>query len=270
MDQAVLDAINIFYKLKGQYDREGDKLKAKIMNRENLTMAEKRDLYLAQKRKCIQCKKPVGTIFKITGNALTAMCGAAQDPDEAGAPCNLNIKIQRGQVVQLPNYVNELREKHKELVHAIMKIKYNLLFKYAGEEETVSDFERSKEDFDQNTTLFDLYKTKLIQITSLLAKREQIAVTDLQILEFIKEIKAFIEESTASANPQLLKDAVELYIHRVLPVLQENQGLKYAYQAIEPEEEGEFRLVQKPFTPEETEVVVGDGFKVQNLKINKK
>ena len=244
MDQAISDAMSIFYKLKARYEKEGDKIKQKLINRDDLTMAEKRDLFQTQKRKCINCKKPVGTIFKVDEKQLVALCGASQNPEGEIPPCNLNIKI--------------------------IKVKYNLLFKYASEEETVTEFEKEREEFDKTTTLFDLYKTKLIQITSLLEKRERISLTDLQIFEFIKEIKENVEESIQSGNPQLLKDGVELYIHRLLDILKENSNLKYSYQAIENQEDGTFRLVQKPYTQSETEAVIGDGFKVSSLKMNAK
>lgn len=270
MDQAVLDAMNIFYKLKARYEKEGDKIKQKIINRDDLTMAEKRDLFQTQKRKCINCKKPVGTLFNVDDKQLVALCGATQDPEGGTPPCDLNIKIIKGSVVQLPDYVNELREKHKQLVNAIIKVKYNLLFKYASEEETVTDFEKERNEFDKTTTLYDLYKTKLIQITTLLEKRERISITDLQLFEFVKDIQENVEESVKTANPQLLKDSVELYIHRVLDVLKENRELKYSYQAIEQEENGDFRLVQKPYTQAETETVIGDGFKVTSLKMKAK
>lgn len=270
MDQAISDAMSIFYKLKARYEKEGDKIKQKLINRDDLTMAEKRDLFQTQKRKCINCKKPVGTIFKVDQKQLVALCGASQNPEGEIPPCNLNIKIIKGDVVELPNYVKELREKHKQLVNAIIKVKYNLLFKYASEEETVTEFEKEREEFDKTTTLFDLYKTKLIQITSLLEKRERISLTDLQIFEFIKEIKENVEESIQSGNLQLLKDGVELYIHRLLDILKENSNLKYSYQAIEHQEDGTFHLVQIPYTQSETEAVIGDGFKVSSLKMNAK
>ena len=118
--------------------------------------------------------------------------------------------------------------------------------------------------------MYDLYKTKLIQITTLLEKRERISITDLQLFEFVKDIQENVEESVKTANPQLLKDSVELNIHRVLDLLKDNRELKYSYQAIEQEENGDFRLVQKPYTQAETETVIGDGFKVTSLKMKVK
>ena len=41
MDQAVLDAMNIFYKLKARYEKEGDKIKQKIINRDDFNDGRK-------------------------------------------------------------------------------------------------------------------------------------------------------------------------------------------------------------------------------------
>jgi hypothetical protein len=94
-------------------------------------------------------------------------------------------------------------------------------------------------------------------------------VTDLQLTEFVKETKDFVEESVQTGNVQLIKDVVELYITRIMDVLRENRELKYSYQGIEETDAGEFKLVQVPVTMEDTEMVIGKGFKVDRLVLKK-
>ena len=171
MDPTIVDAMAIFYKLKGQYDKNVRKIKQRIITKEGLSMDEKRDLFLAQRPKCIVCKRPVGTIFKTESKKLVAMCGANSE-EISLAPCKLNIQISKGDLVYLPNYTKELREKHNEIVTEIIKIKYNLLFKYSNEEKTVEDFEKEKTNLSETGELFNTYKTKLIDITNLLSKQE--------------------------------------------------------------------------------------------------
>lgn len=264
MEEVVEDAIRIFYKLKRQYEKELQKLKQKIINRVDLSLEEKKELFQTQKakQKCVVCKKPGGTLFKVEAGRYIAMCGAENEDGK----CNLDIRISKGKVELLPNYVEDLRKKHQDLITEIMKIKYNLLFKFSNEEDTVQSFESTKNNFDSNATLFDANKTKLVEITNLLDKREKIDITDLQIFELVKEIKALVEDAKQSGNSQLLKDAVEIYIQKMLDVLKENQQLKYSYQAIEKEDDL-FRLVQKPYTLENLETVVGSKFKVESLKL---
>ena len=257
-----LDAINIFFKLKQKYENELQKMKNKIINRTDLNIAEKRDLYQTLKPKCIICKKQGGSIFNVEPNRYLAMCNATPK-------CKFDIRITKGKVVLLDDYVKELQEQHSILVTTIMKTKYNLLFNYLNEAETVAAFEKTKEEFDLTTSSFNLYKSKLIEITNLLAKKEVINLTELQIFEFVKEIKQLVADAKVETNPQYLKDAVELYIHRLMSVLTTNRENKYSYQDVEIDEDGNYKLVQKPVTISDLEIVVGDPYKVESLVVKK-
>lgn len=264
MDTATSEAMAIFYKMKGEYDRKLRKIKKAVLDKDNLTLEEKRDLFKAQRPKCLVCKRPVGMIFQSENSRLVGMCGDTTNP------CKFNITITKGNIVYLPNYVTKLRKEHKHFINKIMEIKYNLLFKFSTEDESVSEFEREKGDYEKNAVLFDNYKTQLLEITELLSKQDRIALTDLQIFEFIKEMKELIQEGISTQNPQLLRDAVEIYVARVMDVIRENQSLKYNYQAIEVDgHTGESVLIQKPYTIRDLEKVVGDDFKVESLVLKK-
>lgn len=264
MDTATSEAMAIFYKMKGEYDRKLRKIKKAVLDKDNLTLEEKRDLFKAQRPKCLVCKRPVGMIFQSENSRLVGMCGDTTNP------CKFNITITKGKIVYLPNYVAKLRKEHKHFITKIMEIKYNLLFKFSTEDESVSEFEREKNDYEKNAVLFDNYKTQLLEITELLSKQDRIALTDLQIFEFIKEMKELIQEGISTQNPQLLRDAVEIYVARVMDVIRENQSLKYNYQAIEVDgHTGESILIQKPYTIGDLEKVVGDDFKVESLVLKK-
>ena len=262
VEPEILDAINIFFKLKGKYENDIKKMKKKILKRVDLNEQEKRDMFQTLKPKCVICKNEGGTIFKTEPERYLAMCNA--EPK-----CRLDIRITRGSVVHLDEYVKELKEQHSELVTSIMKIKYNLLFKYSDEEIAVKAFESTKNNFDTIATAFDLYKTKLIDISNLLSRKEKINLTELQIFEFVKEIKELVTEAKNESNPQYLKDSVELYINRLMEALKENRESKYRYQAVEKDESGSYQLVQKATTIEDLEVISGGSFKVESLSIKK-
>ena len=224
MDTATSEAMAIFYKMKGEYDRKLRKIKKAVLDKDNLTLEEKRDLFKAQRPKCLVCKRPVGMIFQSENSRLVGMCGDTTNP------CKFNITITKGNIVYLPNYVAKLRKEHKHFITKIMEIKYNLLFKFSTEDESVSEFEREKNDYEKNAVLFDNYKTQLLEITELLSKQDRIALTDLQIFEFIKEMKELIQreylpESSALVMP--LKSCCQVM------VLYVKIKLKYRYQAIE-------------------------------------
>ena len=58
-----IDALNTYYKLKNQYEINFNKEKNKIINLEGLSWKEKRTEFKKIKRKCINCKRPVGSKF---------------------------------------------------------------------------------------------------------------------------------------------------------------------------------------------------------------
>ena len=85
------DGINDFYKLKRDYESAIDKEVKKLDK--GLSIHEKRREFKKLKPKCIDCNRPVGTLFTIKydkdqdGRILSAICGDRVDP------CNLNINI---------------------------------------------------------------------------------------------------------------------------------------------------------------------------------
>ena len=63
---SIQEAINNFYKEKSKYELLLEKEKRTIIRNNNLSWKEKRDEYKKLKPKCINCNRPVGSIFTIT------------------------------------------------------------------------------------------------------------------------------------------------------------------------------------------------------------
>ena len=93
---SVKEALNEYFKLKLKYEDEITKEKKKLINNISLSKKEKRTEFLKFKPKCINCKKPGGTIFQTvffqstdtedSNREYRARCGIVADP------CNLDIK----------------------------------------------------------------------------------------------------------------------------------------------------------------------------------
>ena len=64
----LLESVNTFYKLKNQYDDINLKLRRKIIKNEELSWKEKRVEFKKLRPKCINCKRPFGTLFSISYN----------------------------------------------------------------------------------------------------------------------------------------------------------------------------------------------------------
>ena len=62
---SVMDAFNEYYKLKNKYENDYNKDKQKLIKNKTMSWKEKRNEFKQLKPKCINCKRPVGTIFSI-------------------------------------------------------------------------------------------------------------------------------------------------------------------------------------------------------------
>ena len=124
------EAIDNYYKLKDKYDKQIKKVVSSISNNINLSVREKRKEFLEYKPKCINCLRPVGTIFSSKFNedegcrTLIAMCGDRVNP------CYLNINISAGYVALLPELIKENEDMINENKYDIIKYKNSLLFGY--------------------------------------------------------------------------------------------------------------------------------------------
>ena len=57
------EALNNYYQFKTLYETSYNKEKRDIINNKKLSWNEKRSEFQKLKKKCINCKRPVGTIF---------------------------------------------------------------------------------------------------------------------------------------------------------------------------------------------------------------
>jgi hypothetical protein len=98
----IKEALNEYFKLKNKYETQIMANKKKIINKNFLSKREKKEEYKKLKPKCINCKRPGGTLFTSiyipetdtseSYRELSAVCGIISDP------CNLNITIQLAKV----------------------------------------------------------------------------------------------------------------------------------------------------------------------------
>ena len=65
----VKESLNEYFKLKQKYEAEIAANKKRIINNPTLSNREKRSEFMKLKPKCINCKRPGGSIFKVLFNA---------------------------------------------------------------------------------------------------------------------------------------------------------------------------------------------------------
>jgi hypothetical protein len=255
---AVENALNEYYKLKNKYEVEIMKNKKNIMNNTTLSNKEKRQEYLKLKPKCINCKRPGGTIFSVKSYSPTNQTEGAENKENKefrarcgiiADPCNLSITIQIGKYSLLPNIINNIEKEIKASKDVIINNKNKLLFGYITTETALEEFENEKIFVNTYTSLLEEYLNEYIKITDNPEKNIELKESLENSYELIEQIKGSIRSYKETDSLQFIKDAVDLYITNLQPLLRKVMALKYRQNLVYYDEHNNtFHLIQNKNT----------------------
>jgi hypothetical protein len=249
------DGINDYYKLKRDYESSIDKDVKKLDK--NMSINEKRREFKKLKPKCIDCNRPVGTIFSSKfdkekdGRILSAVCGDIVDP------CNLNISILCGYTETYPEIIEGLENDIKKLKNDIIVDKNKLLFGYITSDDILENFEKYKvligEKTERLTSVLELYTIEVDnkEVNDTINKlQEEIYLT-------IGYIKDAIKSYDNTNNTEFVNDSVNIFVSQLTPKLNQLMKLKYNYNTVEVDN-GVWSLVQKKTSIEQLEFTYSD------------
>jgi hypothetical protein len=245
---SVNEALNEFYKLKSKYESDFNKDKQKIIKDKNLSWKEKKQEFKQLKPKCINCKRPVGTIFSVKhlgkenedSRELKAICGSLSEP------CNLNITINPGVTYNIMNHIKELEKDNEDYKNEIIEYKNKLLFGYTTTEAAIEKFDKTKEAINDISFLLNFNYEQLFEIVDNKSKNENIQKLQEELYFFIAEIKQSMSKFNTTTNVQFARDAVEIYVKQMQPKMDELLQLKYKVNLVEYDESnGNYHLMQK-------------------------
>ena len=227
----VKESLNEFFKLKQKYEAEIAAHKKRIINNPTLSDREKRSEFMKLKPKCINCKRPGGSIFKVvfyneddnleSYREYNASCGIISNP------CNFKIIIRCGKTESFTDIFKSMENEIKELKNEIIDNKNKLLFGYLTTEEALEKFDYSKESISLYTSLYEDYLTKYNNIVDNEDKKRELeeAITNSYIL--INQIKECIKKSHETGNKSFISDAIQIYDTTLVPTLFTIKNLKY-------------------------------------------
>ena len=236
MEESYNDALEKYYSLKNEYQTEKNKQIAKIRNENVLSVKEKRSMFSALKFKCVNCKRPVGTIFsnnfddKTEERHLRAICGDSQKP------CNLLIDINVGYCELANKTIISIEKMIDDVKVELIKSKNNMLFGYITEEKALAKFELFKTDINELTASLEL--ETLFYVNNTLNKNRIDGMRNSQsnVYTKIDEHKKLIKSYAESNNTQFVKTAVTNYIHELKPALDVLRNYKYSNSRVEYDE----------------------------------
>ena len=253
---SVTDAFNEYYKLKSKYESDYNKDKQKIIKTTSMSWKEKREAFKKLKPKCINCKRPVGTIFSIKKNSdpkndfreLKAICGSLTEP------CSLNISINAGVTYNILDNIAELEKDVQNYKNEIIEYKNKLLFGYTSPESVIENSDKTKEAINDISFLLNMNFEHLFDIIDNKTKNEKILKTTEKIYILINEIKTCIKNFDTTSSVQYIRDAVDIYVNQLEINLKELAELKYGVNLVEfDDSEGIYRLIQKKNSIEDLE-----------------
>ena len=251
--------INEFYKLKSKYESDIIKNKKKILNNTSLSLNEKRREFNKLVPKCINCKRPGGTIFSIKYNKeddsreLKAICGVTANQ------CNLKIFINLGKYYLFPDILKEFEVDIANLKQSVIQDKNKILFGYIPTERALANFTYWKERINDETTLLQSYFEEYMTIVDN-KEQNQLLVKEIELVfGFITSIKDSIKMFNETSNTQYVNDAVNIYLNSLKPSADKLLKLKYKENTVWYDEDtNEYKLMQNKYTIRDIEFDTGE------------
>jgi hypothetical protein len=249
---AYREAINSFYRYKNAYEDAYNKMKNKIINNPELSWKEKRAEFQKLKPKCINCKRPVGSIFTIKQNRETlvrdlhAMCGDRQDP------CRFSIEIIVPYTTTYAETLNIDRDDIKEYKTQIIKYKNDMIFGYLEAQRAVTIFEQIREELTSAVKRYESSLEFYLKKIDSREKMERLRQLTADLYININDLKTLVTEFDKTGNAQFAQQAVAVYINDILPKVENIREDKYAYSAVEYDSDDDtYHLIQKKVTIEQ-------------------
>jgi hypothetical protein len=218
-----LEALNTYFKLKRTYEQSVLATKRELFKSAKSKAIGKR-LVASVKPKCINCKRPVGTIFEHKDFKYTAICGDTQ----LNKKCNLNIQLFNGEASSEIDMIYIYKHSIDKIKQKIVRQKLNTLFNYISEKEAAKQFTKELEEYNlENTTyteLLDMHNEMYFSRE----KKEGIRKKMEDINGLLSQYNAIIDDyKTNPENNELLRDAVRMYTREIIPEMENLRRLKY-------------------------------------------
>jgi hypothetical protein len=174
---------------------------------------------------------------------LKAVCGIRAQP------CKLNINVLVGHFELFPDTLNHLSSQVKDEKTKIINNKNRNIFGYITAQQTVTLFEELKEQVSDTTALYMSYLEEYLDIIDNKQKNNDLKRDQEFFYSFLAEIHNAINLFHSSDNTQYMRDAVDIYVNKLLPLLDKIMTLKYNENKVwYNENDNTYHLIQNKYT----------------------
>jgi hypothetical protein len=256
-----MESLNTYFEMKTEYQKKIYAMKKQVFNKAKSKKAAKK--MMAQlKPKCINCDRPVGSLFTNEGRTYLARCGDAKNP------CNLDIKIFAGEFGSLDNLLSNFQGAIQDKKQDIIKQKLDTLFNYIGEREAILLFKHQLEEYTEINTFLKNLIDEYTMLNFNEEKKEKVQKKLAHIGLIQERFNDLIEKYNQTDNRELLKDAMTVYISDIKPEMDNLQMMKYETMEIN-KEGGDYVLFQKEYRLDKIDITFASYPKVLKFRSKK-
>jgi hypothetical protein len=214
------EALEKYFKLKTKYETDV-KEKRRAAYKRGVNKKDKIARAAAVRPKCVNCKRPVGSIFSTDINGYRAICGDKVNP------CKLDIKLNRGNYELSEAILGTFKDALDDTKDRIIKLKMDTLFNYVSESTSAKLFKKKMEDFNKDSKI---YKDELDRYNDLFEnthRKELYSAKMETIYELQKSIRVLLAEYANTGDKNVLTIAVTTYKDDLIPEVENLRRLKY-------------------------------------------
>lgn len=262
--EAVLQAVNkhlaMFYRLKDEYESEYKKkiIKPIVESEKVRSFKEKRKLLRdAPKARCVNCKRPVGSVFSIkhfkeensleSGRIFTAKCGDTENP------CPLNILLKVQNVIPYQRELTYMEEEINRYKKDIIREKNNLVFGYTDKENFGDYFYELTAELEGKVELYNVYLNNYVQSVENPERANELKKLIITYGANIDQIKTMMKEYNETGAEEIVNNVVSMYIDDMLPLSDKIMDYKYHVNLVETHDVMSY-LIQKRNRIDEEEI----------------
>lgn len=204
------------------------------------------------KPKCIECARPVGTVFKKNGRNYIAHCGDSKNP------CSLDIELFTGEYTEITNMLGYYERLTEIIKQEIMIDKLKVLFHHITEKEGVELFKTSIDFYTEEKMHMTTLKKEYDDLYFNEERKEKVETKLRKIQDIQQRIKAIFEKASAEANESFVMDAMTIYVEELMPEIENLQIIKYDTRELLVDETKGAELFQVPWRIQDIEYTFGE------------
>lgn len=237
--------ISDYYKLKALYESKIADVKKNFLanHGQQLSLPEKRARLdvLRNSVKCVNCRQAGGMTFSNANGQLRIACNAAR-------PC-MNKLIKKPKYHNVETLMYDAHKDVEMLKDRTIRLKLNLLFNYASEEDTVAEFGKLQKQMNDAFANYDQIRSRYYNVVQNAERAKKLHGLNVEIQTEIQKIKSDLSSSQQHIDVEqsVVADTVNRVYEILTPLLKLYSDAKFVYNEVIPDydNESQSRLVQK-------------------------